>query len=592
MNTDITRVFDLLQYQKTNFPKEDALANKVNGKWVKYSSQDLINYANYISLGLLNIGIQKGDKIAIISFNRPEWNFVDYGIQQIGAVSVPMYPTITIDDYAFIFKEADVKVVFVSNKELYDKVKAATSTLEQQPKVYTFDALEGIPNWNEIVELGKKDIDLNKIESIKVNIQPNDLLTLIYTSGTTGNPKGVMLSHNNLVSNFKACKPLMPVDHRHRALSFLPLCHIYERMLNYLYMYCGISVYYAESFDTISDNLKEVKPHIFVTVPRLLEKVYDKIYAKGQELKGFKRTLFFWALNLGLRYEVGKNMGLWYNLKLKIADKLIFKKWREALGGNVIAVVSGGAALQPRLGKIFWAAGIPIMQGYGLTETSPVISVNRCDPKLNRIDTVGQPIDGVLVKIAPDGEILTKGPHVMLGYYKRPELTSEVIDSEGWFHTGDIGEISQDGFIKITDRKKEMFKTSGGKYIAPQQLENKLKEIVVVEQAMVVGDGEKFPAALIVPAFAELKKWCEHKGIPYTTDEEMIKHPDVLAKYQKEIDEINENFAQYEKIKKFALLPKPWSIETGELTAKLSLKRKVISEKYKSIIESFYEHNI
>ncbi|MFQ3576435.1 MAG: AMP-binding protein, partial [Cytophagales bacterium] len=475
--------------------------------------------------------------------------------------------------------------------DLLDKVIKATSSLANPPKIFTFDQVENAAHWSEVLESGKQDGDFQKLEPLKANVQPHDLLTLIYTSGTTGNPKGVMLSHNNLVTNFKTCKPLMPVDHRHRALSFLPLCHVYERMLNYLYTSCGISIYYAESLETISDNLKEVKPHIFVSVPRLLEKVYDKIYAKGQELTGIKRAMFFWALNLGLKFELGKKMGLWYDLQLKLANKLIFSKWREALGGNVKAVVSGGAALQPRLGKVFWAANIPIMQGYGLTETSPVICVNRCDPKLNRIETVGQPIEGVEVKIAPDGEILTRGPHIMLGYYNKPEQTAEVIDAQGWLHTGDIGELSADGFLKITDRKKEMFKTSGGKYIAPQQIENKLKEIVLVEQAIVVGDGEKFPSSLIIPAFSELKKWCEFKGIPYSNDAEMVKHPDVLAKFQKEIDEMNEQFAQFERIKKFALLPNAWTIESGELTAKLSLKRKVIIQKNKALIDSFYEHH-
>lgn len=588
---NVTRVFDLLHYQLNNFPKEDALSNKVNGEWVKYSTQDWIEKSNLISLGLLKLNVGKNDKVAIVSFNRPEWNFVDYGIQQIGAVSVPMYPTITVEDYTYIFKDAGVKVVFVANKDLLDKVTKATSKLDFLPAIYTFDQVAGAQHWTEVLEMGKKDGDVAKIDELKKNVNPHDLLTLIYTSGTTGNPKGVMLSHNNIVTNFKACKPLMPVDHRHRALSFLPLCHVYERMLNYLYTSCGISIYYAESLETISDNLKEVKPHIFVSVPRLLEKVYDKIYAKGQELSGVKRALFFWALNLGLKFELGKNMGFWFDIQLKLANKLIFNKWREALGGNVRAVVSGGAALQPRLGKVFWAAQIPIMQGYGLTETSPVICVNRCDPKMNKIESVGLPIEGVEVKIAEDGEILTKGPHIMLGYYNKPEQTAEVIDSNGWLHTGDIGEFTKDGFLKITDRKKEMFKTSGGKYIAPQQIENKLKEIVIVEQAMVVGEGEKFPSALIIPAFSEVKKWCEHKGIPYSTDAEMVKHPDVLAKFQKEIEEMNENFAQFERIKKFGLLPTAWTIDSGELTAKLSLKRKIITQKNKALIDSFYEHH-
>lgn len=588
---EVTRVFDLLPYQLSSFPKNDAFSNKVNGQWLKYSTQDVLNKANQISLGLIKLGIKKDDKVAIVSFNRPEWNFVDYGIQQIGAISVPMYPTITEEDYKYIFTDAQVKIVFVSNQDLYTKVCNATKNLTEIEKIYTFDEVEGAQHWTEVVQLGKQE-NLSDLQPYKDAVKPEDVLTLIYTSGTTGNPKGVMLTHNNLVFNFKACKPLMPVNQEHRALSFLPLCHVYERMLNYLYTYCGVSIYYAESLETISDNLKEVHPHIFVSVPRLLEKVYDKIYAKGQDLKGITRFLFFWALNLGLKFELGIEQGWWYNFQLKLANKIIFKKWREALGGNVRAIVSGGAAMQPRLGKVFWAANIPVMQGYGLTETSPVISVNWCDPKNNKIESVGLVIEGVEVKIAEDGEILTRGPHIMKGYYNKPEVTAEVIDSEGWFHTGDIGEMVENKFLKITDRKKEMFKTSGGKYISPQQMENKFKESVVIEQVIVVGDGEKFPSAIIVPSFVELKKYCDFKHIDYTTDAEMIKNDQVLEKFQREMDELNEFFAQYERVKKFALIDQPWTIEGGELTAKLSLKRKAIVNKHKAIIDSFYEHKL
>ncbi len=588
---EVTRVFDLLQYQKEKFPQEDMVASKVNGQWVKYSTARFKEIANQVSLGLYQLGIRKDDKVAIVSFNRPEWNFVDFGIQQLGAVSVPMYPTITEEDYKYIFTDAEVKIIFVANQDLYHKVKNATAGLNGILKIYTFDAVEGAEHWSSITQVGR-DLDAKILEETKNAVKPDDLLTLIYTSGTTGNPKGVMLTHNNLISNFKAVTPLFPVNSEHKALSFLPLCHIYERMLNYLYMSFGVSIYYAESLETISDNLKEINPNIFVTVPRLLEKVYDKIYAKGQELTGIKRLLFFWALNLGLKYEVGKNMGFFYNLQLKIANKLIFSKWREALGGNVIAIVSGGAALQPRLARVFWAARIPVMEGYGLTETSPVICVNHCDEKDNRIGTVGPKIEGVEVKIAEDGEILTRGPHVMKGYYKKPELTAEVIDAEGWFHTGDIGEFVEGRFLKITDRKKEMFKTSGGKYIAPQQIENKLKESIFIEQAMVIGEGQKFPAVLLVPAFQALKDYCKFKNIPYTNDVEMIKNPAVLEKYQREVDDKNSGLAQYEKIKKFILLPKMWSIESGEMTAKLSLKRKVITKANEALINSLYENNL
>lgn len=584
---EVTRLFDLLPYQLQNFSQPDAVVNKVNGEWVKYSSQDLIDNANQISIGLLKSGIGKDDKIAIISSNRPEWNFIDFGIQQLGAVSVPIYPTMTEEDYRFIFTDADVRIVFVENADLYQKVKHGSAGLASLKAVYSINPVEGIPHWTELkkLALGEKPAQL---DSYKAAVQADDLVTLIYTSGTTGTPKGVMLTHHNIISNFKSCTPLMPVDSSHRALSFLPMCHIYERMMIYLYVFVGVSIYYAESLDTIGDNLKEVKPHIFTTVPRLLEKVYDKIVAKGRELTGIKRRLFFWALDLGNRYEISKPNGWWYDLQLSLANKLIFSKWREALGGNVMAVVSGSAALQPRLARIFWAAQIRVMEGYGLTETSPVISVNRVEAKENRIGTVGPLIPDVEVKIASDGEILTKGPNLMKGYYKRPDLTAEVIDKDGWFHTGDIGEFVEGKYLKITDRKKEMFKTSGGKYIAPQLIENKLKEFNMIEQVMVVGENQKFPSALIVPAFPVVKKWCEIKGITYTTDSEIIGHPQVLEKFQKEIDRLNENFAQWEKIKKFRLLPELWTINSGELTAKLSLKRKVILTKYKSKIDEMY----
>jgi long-chain acyl-CoA synthetase len=585
---EITRVFDLIPHQLSSFPQEVMFCMKTAGQWKGVSTQEVKTIADELSLAFLSLGIKKDDKVAIISANRIEWNLIDYGVQQIGAVSVPMYPTITEEDYRYIFEDAGVKLVFVSNEDLLGKVTRAIAGIQSIEGVYTFDQIAGAKHWTEVKKLGEGK-DASVLESHKANVLPDDLLTLIYTSGTTGRPKGVMLTHNNIISNFKACKPLMPVNETHRALSFLPLCHVYERMLGYLYAYCGTSIYYAESIETISDNLKEVHPHIFVSVPRLLEKVYDKIHAKGSELTGIKRGLFFWALNLGLRYELSKDLGFFYNLQLKLANKIIFNKWREALGGQVLAVVSGGAALQPRLARIFWAAQIPIMEGYGLTETSPVIAVNRCNMDETRVGTVGPIISGIEVKIAEDGEIITRGPHIMKGYYKRPDLTAEVIDQDGWFHTGDIGEFLEGKYLKITDRKKEMFKTSGGKYIAPQNMENRFKESRYIEQIMVLGDGQKFASVLIVPAFDSVKSWCAIKNIPYTNDEEMLKHPKVLEKFQREIDEINENFAQYEKIKKFTLLPKLWTIDGGELTAKLSLKRKFILQKYAALVEKMYQ---
>jgi long-chain acyl-CoA synthetase len=584
---DIKRLFDILPYQKKQNPKEDILAYKVKGQWIKYSTDELIRKANSISLGLLRIGIQRDDKVAIISPNRPEWNFVDFGIQQIGAVSVPMYPTITEEDFAYIFNDSGAKVVFVANKELYEKVKRAAAKAPSIQRIFTFERVDGAEFWTDMIELAKND-DPATLEPLKAAVSPEDLLTLIYTSGTTGNPKGVMLTHHNIVANIEGSMPLVPVTYESTALSFLPLCHIYERMVHYLYMYVGVSVYYAESMETISENIKEIKPNIFVTVPRLLEKVYDKIVAKGYELTGIKKALFFWALELGLQYEVGKNMGWWYDLQLSIANKLIFNKWREALGGNIVALVSGGAALQPRLAKVFWAAQIKVIEGYGLTETSPVIAVNGIQPGMARVGTVGTVIKNVQVKIASDGEILAKGPSIMRGYYNRPDLTAEAIDSDGWFHTGDIGEMVEGKYLKITDRKKEMFKTSGGKYVAPQPIENKLKESLVIEQAMVIGENQKFPSALIVPSFQGLKDWCEHKGIPYTTDKEMLESKDVKEKFHNEIEKHNESLAQYERIKKIVVLNDVWGIDSGEMTPTLKLKRKFILNKYQKEVASIY----
>jgi long-chain acyl-CoA synthetase len=498
-----------------------------------------------------------------------------------------MYPTITEQDYNFIFKDADVKIVFVSTEELYHKVKRALHDVPGILAIYTFDHVPEATHWSTLLEKGKgKSKEL--LRALQEQVSPEDLLTLIYTSGTTGNPKGVMLTHANLVSNFTDSAPIVPVDHTAKALSFLPLCHIFERMVTYLYFRCGVSIYYAESMETIADNLKEVKPEIFTTVPRLLEKVYDKIVAKGNDLKGVKKSLFFWALELGLQYDPRQNKGWWYNTQLALANKLIFSKWRAALGGNVVAIVSGGAALQPRLARVFWSAKIMVMEGYGLTETSPVISVNLPDPQHCYIGTTGMPIKNVEVRIAEDGEILCKGPNVMKGYYKRPDLTAEVLTSDGWFHTGDIGELVEGKYLKITDRKKEMFKTSGGKYVAPQLIENKLKESIFIEQVMVVGNGRKFPSALIVPTFQTLRDYATLKGIAYTTDDEMIRNPQIVDKIQREVEKYNEAFAQWEQIKKVAILPALWTVDAGELTAKLSLRRKVIEQKYEKEIEKLY----
>lgn len=583
----VTRVFDLLQLNQDKFSKSDILAAKEQGSWRTYSTEEFVKNVDLVSLGLLASGISKEDKIANMSPNRPEWNFIDFGIMQTGAVHVPMYPTLSEADMRFILNDAGIKMIFVANRELYDKINKIWPEVPSLQVIFSYDRIDGVPHWSEVMERGKTG-DVDQLATCKQQVKPDDLLTLIYTSGTTGNPKGVMLTHNNLVSNFTASTPLVPVDTNARALSFLPLSHIFERMVCYLYLSKGISIYYAESLETIGDNLKEVKPHIFTTVPRLLEKVYDKIVGKGSELTGIKKKLFFWALHLGLKYELNRVNGAWYEFQLKLANKIIFKKWREALGGNIVAVVSGGAALQPRLARVFWAGKIPVLEGYGLTETSPVIAVNNLLPGNVKFGTVGPVIEGVTVKIAEDGEILCKGPNVMVGYYKHPELTAESIDANGWFHTGDIGTIEDEKFLRITDRKKEIFKTAGGKYVAPQILENKFKESILIEQILVIGENRRFPAALIVPAFAALKDWCAKKGIQYTTNEDVIKNPQVIDKFQREIEKYNADFGKWEQVKKFELLPHEWSIDKGEMTPKLSLKRKVILEKYNNLVENIY----
>ena len=578
---------NLHQYQQ-QFPGKILFRYKEAGQWKDWKVEDVIATARLLAKALVAAGLRKDDKVGLISANRPEWNLVDYACQYIGAVSVPIYPTLTEDDIAYIFHDAEVKLVFASNEELAGKAVRGGAGIAGFLGVKTFDAVNGYEYWRDFAAKGNSIADAD-LEAMTAAVQDSDLLTLIYTSGTTGRPKGVMLSHNNLVSNVKACVPCFPLTPDSTALSFLPLCHIYERMLSYLYIGCGISVAYAESMDTIGDNLKEIKPQLFCTVPRLLEKVYDKIVAKGQELRGIKRFLFFWALGLGQRYELNTNLGWWYNFQLDLANKIIFNKWREALGGNVKFIVSGGAALQPRLARVFSAARIVVMEGYGLTETSPVISVNRFEEENRKIGSVGVTVEGVEVKIADDGEILTRGPHVMQGYYKRPDLTAETIDAEGWLHTGDIGEIQEGKFLKITDRKKEMFKTSGGKYIAPQAIENKLKESLVIEQAMVIGDGEKFPAALLVPSFDGLQKWCEIKGIEWKGSAGMLEDMAVRDKFERELAKANESLAQYEKIKKIIVVPGPWTIEGGEMTPSLKLKRKNLMIRYAEEIKSLYQ---
>lgn len=583
------RLFDIPYRQLSKFPKPDAFTMKINGSWEKTSTQEFLNRASKLAKGLIALGVQPGDRIGLISPNRLEWNIVDIAIQQAGAINVPIYPTISQSDYRFIFNDAHIKLCFIAGQELLEKVAPLKEELSFLEHIYSFDKIQNCDHWTQVENMGSDEFS-DEMKHRMDAVKAEDLVSLIYTSGTTGNPKGVMLTHNNIMSNVLACEPRIPADQNSRALTFLPACHIYERMLQYLYMYIGTSIYYAESLETIGDNIREVKPHIFTAVPRLLEKVFDKIMAKGEELTGIKKKLFFWAVGLAEEYELEGKSG-WYNFQLNIANKLIFSKWREALGGNVNAIASGSAALQARLARIFMAAQIPVMEGYGLTETSPVVSVNSQKHGVS-FGTVGTVIDGVQVKIAEDGEILVKGPNVMIGYYNNPQATAEVMDAEGWFHTGDIGEFVQGKFLKITDRKKEIFKTSGGKYVAPQVMENRFKASRFIEQIVVIGENRKFPAALIVPTFDFVKEWAKRKGIDYgTTNAELVQNKEVIKRIELEVESFNQEFGKFEQIKKIKLLPKELSIDGGELTPTLKLKRKVINQMYADSIEEIYKDN-
>ena len=586
----ITRLFDFPYHQLEKYNIEDALATKQNGVWIKTSSKEYVEKANIISRGLLRLGIQKNDKIAIISSNnRTEWHIMDIGILQVGAQNVPMYPTISENDYEYILNHSEAIYCFVSDDEILRKINLIRQNVPSLKEVYSFNVIENCKNWEELLQLGEDTSNQNVVEERKNNVQPLDLATIIYTSGTTGKPKGVMLSHNNIVSNVLDSSDRIPFEEgKSRALSFLPICHIYERMVTYIYQYYGCAIYFGESIEKISDNIKEVSPTVMTGVPRLIEKVYEKIISKGSDLTGIKKKLFFWALEIGLKYEPYQANGFWYELQLKIARKLIFSKWKAGLGGKLDLIVNGSAALQPRLARVFAAAEIYIMEGYGLSETSPVISVNDIRNNGFRVGTVGRVINHVEVKIAEDGEILCKGPNVMIGYYKDEKLTSETIVN-GYFHTGDIGEIDKDGFLKITDRKKEMFKTSGGKYIAPQLLENAIKQSRFVGQIMVIGDGQKMPAALVQPNFDFVKEWAVlHKIDLGNSLKEICENPKVKARIDKEIEEINEKFGNWEKIKRFELTPEIWSTEAGHLTPTMKLKRKVVLEKYKNLFDKIY----
>jgi long-chain acyl-CoA synthetase len=594
------RLFDCIQYHLEKTPLEDMLAGKEGGQYKRYSTEKISEIVDDLSAGLLRIGIGPGDmsvegrdKVAILCKNRPEWVMLDLAVQQIGAILTPIYPTININELKFVLNDAQVKMVFVNDEELFLKVLSVKDQVPSLKEIYTFEHVANAKHWKEILALGTPALK-EETKSIAAKINYEDLATIIYTSGTTGTPKGVMLSHKNILSNVMACIPCFPPGEKLRALSFLPLNHIFERMVTYLYLFRGTSIYYAESFDTIGDNLKEVQPQIFSTVPRLLEKVYDRIMQKGSELSGIKKKLFFWAHGLAEKFEINKPLGFAYKFQLALANKIVFSKWREGLGNNILCVVSGGAACQVRLIRIFTAAKIPIMEGYGLTETSPVIAVNRYNENQRMFGTVGPLIDGVEVKIAEDGEILCKGPNVMMGYYKRPDLTANEI-TDGWYHTGDIGMLvenprdSADKYLKITDRKKELFKTSGGKYVAPLPIENKLKESPFIEQVMLVGAEKKFVGALIVPSFSNLQDWSRKNNVSASGNEELIRNPKVIEMFRELIESFNKFFNHVEQVKKFELLAHEWSVDTGEMTPKLSLKRKVIMEKYRDAIDRIYD---
>ena len=588
---EITRLFDFPYYQLAQGNLPNALVTKYKGEWVATSTQEYIDNANKISRALLRMGVGVNDKVATISMtNRTEWNVVDIGVLQIGAQNVPIYPTISDEEYAYVLNHSESKYCFISCQEVYQKVKSIADKVPSLQGVYSFDELDDCPNWKEVLKKGEDYSNQSEVEKLMEAVKPQDLATLIYTSGTTGRPKGVMLSHDNIVSNTLESSERLPIaDGKVRALSFLPVCHIYERMLMYLYQYRSVAIYFAESLETISENLKETEPHVMTAVPRLLEKVYDKIIAKGHDLSGIKKQLFFWAVKIGLKFEPYGQNGWLYEQKLKLARKLIFSKWKAGLGGNLALIASGSAALQPRLARIFNAAEMGVMEGYGLTETSPVISVNDMRNGGFKIGTVGRPIGRTDVRIADDGEICIKGPQVMMGYYKDPELTAEVLKN-GYFHTGDIGELDADGFLKITDRKKQMFKTSGGKYVAPQLLENRFKQSPFIEQIMVVGEGEKMPAAIIQPNYEYLFEWAEKHDITYGENSDIVLNPKVLDKFQHEVDEANEHFAKWEKVKQFRLTPDIWNVDDGHLTPTMKLRRKIIKEKYIDLYNDIYGH--
>ncbi|RPH33658.1 MAG: long-chain fatty acid--CoA ligase [Bacteroidales bacterium] len=588
-----TRTFDILERGIEIYNGRTVLAGKQNGGWIEYDIHAYIENSNYLSYGLLALGLNKGDKVATVSNNRPEWNFVDMAVSQTGMIHVPIYSTISNEEYKHILSHSESRIIFVENKALYERLQPIAAEIPNIIGIYTFVKSDGINFWEDIANNGKNKANHYKEELIKIkeSVKPNDIATLIYTSGTTGLSKGVMLSHENILSNVIATSPRLPLAAGDKTLSFLPLCHVLERMVIYIYQYTGMTIYFAESMATIGDNIRELNINAFCAVPRVLEAVYDKIIAKGKDLSGIKKHIFFWAVNLGLRYEFDNKNGWVYDIQLKLARKLIFSKWQAALGGNLKLIISGGAALQPRLARVFWAAGIPVLEGYGLTETSPVISVNHFqEPNSVKFGSVGPILENVTVVIADDGEILMKGPNLMLGYFKDDELTKQAIDENGWFHTGDIGRIDDNRFLVITDRKKEIFKMSSGKYIAPQVIENKVKESFFIEQTMIVGENEKFVSALISPNFSFLHDWCSRHKIHFVNNKDLISLPEVIARYQKEINAINKQLGEFEQIKRFRIVEETWSSQTGELSPTLKLRRKILYDRYEPILEEIFGH--
>ena len=583
----IKRLIDILPYQIENFSRLDAICDKKEGNWQKFSSVKVKEITDNFSLGMLNLGYKLGDKFAIISNNRSEWNFVDLGILQMGGIDVPVYPTMSENEYAYIFNDAQVKLVFVSDKELYEKVKRVVPKVKSVVDVYTFDNVVGAKHWSEILSYADKSFE-DKLKLIEGTIKPDDLATIIYTSGTTGIPKGVMLTHHNIISDVTSLHQIIPINIKHRLISFLPICHIFERTAIYFYLSVGGAIYYAESIDKIVENFQEVKPNYFTTVPRLLEKVYERIMEKGRSLTGLKKAIFGWAVNLANHYDPQGKNNFFYNLRIKVARELVFSKWQAALGGEVKGIISGAATLQPRLARIFTGAGIPVREGYGLTETSPVLTCNRFEEGSYYLGTVGMPIPGVEIKIDDGGEILAKGENIFKGYYNKPEVTEKVFDKDGWFHTGDIGEMIDGKFLKVTDRLKEVFKTSGGKFVAPMPIENKMKESWFIKNIMVIGENRKFTAALIVPDTVFIFNWMRKKGFENMTVDDMLKTDLVKNRIEKDVQKYNKKFSHIEQIKKYEFTPNDWTVETGELTPTLKLKRKIILEKYKDLIEKIY----